>query len=173
MRPERQLPQLTKPPQPFGAEPHTWKGSHASAAVSGVHPQTPGVPPPPHVFDPVQLHATSAPQPFENDPHTVPLHGLIGVQPHFPATPPPPHVFDPVQPQLTELPHESVNVPQFTPLHGLPLGVQPQTFGVPPPPQVFDPVHGAVPQSTLCPQLFVVMPHCTLLHVTDFASGTH
>lgn len=141
-------PQLSVPPQPSGAGPQTWK-SHASAIVSGLQPHTPGVPPPPQVCGDVQLHATSAPQPFENAPQTPPTHGLIGVHPHLPATPPPPHVFVPVQPQLTLLPHESVSVPQLTPSHGLVVSVQPHTFAVPPPPQVFGAAHAAVPQSTL------------------------
>jgi hypothetical protein len=47
-----------------------------------VHPQTPGVPPPPQVLDPVQLQVTVPPQPFDLLPHAPPTHGLMGVQPH-------------------------------------------------------------------------------------------
>lgn len=121
----------------------------------------------------MQPQLTLPPQPFESVPQFTPLHGLVGVHPHWPAVPPPPQVFDPVQPQLTVLPHESVSAPQFTPLQGLPLGVHPHAFGAPPPPQVFGAEQAAVPQSTLLPQLFFVMPHCTRAQVTDFASGTH
>jgi hypothetical protein len=172
LRPELQVPQLTKPPQPLPVGPQTWN-SQASAAVSALHPQTPGVPPPPHVLEPVQPQVTVPPQPFESAPQLLPLHGSMGAQPHLPGEPPPPQVLEPVQPQLTALPHESFSVPQFTPLHGLPLGVHPHTFAEPPPPQVFEPVHAALPQSTFVPQLFFVIPHCTLLQVTDFGSATH
>lgn len=140
---------------------------------SGAHPHTPGVPPPPHVSPPVQLHVLLPPQPSGNVPHLPPVHGSVGVHPHLPATPPPPHVFEPLQPQLTDAPHELVSVPQLTPSHGLPLGVHPQVLALPPPPHVLGATHAAEPQSTGVPQLFLVMPHSTFAHVVLFASATH
>lgn len=50
---------------------HVWSGpTNPAGQVAALrHPQTPFVPPPPHVSLPVQEQVIEPPQPFENVPH--------------------------------------------------------------------------------------------------------
>jgi hypothetical protein len=83
-----------------------------------VQPQTPAVPPPPHVSPAGQLHVTVPPQPLLKLPQAPPVHGLVGVQPQTSVTPPPPHVCGAVHvPQDTLVPQLFVAVPQFRVVH--------------------------------------------------------
>ena len=63
--PPGQVPQLTVPPQPLGAEPQTWKASQACAGVIGVHPHVSGFPPPPQRLKPVHGELWVPPDPLQ------------------------------------------------------------------------------------------------------------
>ena len=66
-----QVPQLTVPPQPFGAVPQFCPPTQACAGVCGMQvvPQTLAVPPPPQVAGAVQVpQVTVPPQPSEAVP---------------------------------------------------------------------------------------------------------
>jgi len=150
---------------------------HNTAFVFGVHPHTPGVPPPPHVT-PVPLHGVPNPQSAMlrvppqlsvvlNGPQFLPasLHNtasVFGVQPHTPGVPPPPHVTPvplqvPHDAMLRRVPQLSVvlNGSQFRPAVAqscsFVFGPQPHTPGVPAPPHVTPvPLHGVPkPQSAI------------------------
>jgi hypothetical protein len=133
------------------------------ASVSGVQPQTLGVPPPPQVT-PAPVHdphdATERPVPQLSVPLTLPQFfpsrvqnaaSLSAVQPQTLGVPPPPQLCGAVHapPQLTvrELPQllGAVTLPQFFPSlvqnTASVSGVQPQRLAVPPPPQVCGGVH--------------------------------
>jgi hypothetical protein len=129
-------PQLTKPPHPFECEPQ-----RKSSQVSGVHPQTFGVPPPPQVWlmgqEPPQ--EMFVPQPFGTEPQLSPAGQFltVGVHPQTFAVPPPPHVFEPLHaPQLSVPPQPLGIEPQSLPCFAHVVGVHPQTFAVPAPPHV-------------------------------------
>jgi hypothetical protein len=79
------LLQVMVPPHPSGAVPHAWP---VGQVVAGVHPQTFGVPPPPHVCGLVQLPQVSVPpQPSDTVPQFRPSCAqVLGVQAHLPFT---------------------------------------------------------------------------------------
>jgi hypothetical protein len=72
-----QLPQFIVPPHPFDTEPHC-----PAVHVSGVHPQTPAVPPPPHVLGAVQSVLLTHPQ-VPAEVHTCPA-GEVAQSTHDP-----------------------------------------------------------------------------------------
>jgi hypothetical protein len=84
----------------------------------GVHPQTLGVPPPPHVWGAAQLpQCTKPPQSFITTPQLSPAgQVVVGVQPHWFGVPPPPQVWGAAHmPQLASvLPQPSGGVPQLS-----------------------------------------------------------
>jgi hypothetical protein len=100
-------------------EPH-FPAVHA--LVFGVQPHTPGVPPPPHVLDPVHAgHGRVPPHPLLTEPQLPPEHAeawVFGVQPQTFGLDgvPPPHVLTPLQvPQNTPGQVPWAWVPQSSP----------------------------------------------------------
>jgi len=130
--PVAQLPQLSVPPQPFplATTPHC-----PAVQAMGVHPQIPGVPPPPQVLGAVQLVLEVHPHALET--HAVPAVELV----QFTHAPPlGPQVAGAVSP-----------VWQFVPSQHAPLHVSPPVQVVL---HVFDVVEQALPagQSPAAPQ---------------------
>lgn len=173
------------PPQLSGCGPQSdvLPGTHAVAAVSGVHPHCPATPPPPQVsYAPEQVQVSDPPQPSGTFPHSVPLH-TPGVQ-QLPLL----HSRPALQVQLTVPPQPSGRVPhwpasepvhvagvqQLPPLH-LSLGLgQPHGMMFPQPsgrlpqlpggsaPQAWGVQHGLVPRLHVCPLLqphWMMPPH--------------
>src|SRR5579859_3634245 len=78
--PAPQVPHATIPPHPSGAVPHVIPAGQVFAPA---HPQTFGVPPPPHVFGAVHAgpHVTVPPQPSESVPQlSGDGHAVSGLQ---------------------------------------------------------------------------------------------
>ncbi|HEY2386483.1 MAG TPA: hypothetical protein VGK30_05945 [Candidatus Binatia bacterium] len=102
-----------------GGEPTSLQFSSTLPQTFAPPPQTLGVPPPPHVADPVHVpQSTVPPQPSGTVPQSSPAgHDVIGVQPHTCSTPPPSHVSGDVQdPQSNMSEHvPSEIMPQFAP----------------------------------------------------------
>lgn len=137
----------------------------SAAQVVGVHepaPQTPGVPPPPHVRPELQLPQLSIPvQPSLTSPHSRPrAEQVVGRQPQrlgafTPQLEPAEHVpqlSNAAQPSETR-PHSALSVAQVP---GVQVPVA-HTFARPPAPQVFPPEqvpHSSTPPqpSSACPQ---------------------
>lgn len=101
-QPVAQEPQASVPPQPLEMLPHCPAGH----VVMGVHPHTPGVPPPPQVFGEVHSELTVQPH-LPPDSHVVPF-GLPTQVTHAP----------PLGPQAVwELPGWQLVPSQHWPLH--------------------------------------------------------
>ena len=103
------------------------------AHVMGLHepvPQTPGEPPPPHVwFDAHVPQASDPPQPLPAGPQLMPCDaqvcGVHVVCPHWLGVPAPPHVSGAVHiPQLSVPPQPSPCEPQVAPSCAHVFGVQ-------------------------------------------------
>jgi hypothetical protein len=154
-------PQLRTVPQLLVTVPQLSGAGHE--VKLGVHPQTLGLPPPPHVCGAVQLppQLTVPPQPSGRVPQFFPPAQRVAAVPAWqhtfgmsPCAGMPPQVSGAVHgapPQLMTVPQLLVSVPQFSPAgHVVKFGVQPHWLGVPPPPHVF----GAVqrPHRTTPPQ---------------------
>jgi hypothetical protein len=139
-RPEAQLPQVVVPPQPSGAVPHT-RVPHAEG--SGVHPHSPGTPPPPHdrPLSQVDPEQQGCPLP----PHDTQVLEALQICPE--AQPP----------QFTVLPQLSTMLPHL-PEHDRVL-VQPHAFGVPPPPHVSGEEQSPSEQQPVLGMQFVVPGH--------------
>ena len=125
-----QDPQLSVPPQPFETVPQFRPiSSQASKSVSGLQPQTFGMPPPPHVLssDEQAPQSIILPHPSFTEPQSFPSWvQVFGVQLHTFATPPPPQTFGATHdPQLRRTPQPSLtSVPQFLPSTAHVLGTQ-------------------------------------------------
>ena len=166
---------------------HTW-GTHALASPT---PQTPGVPPPPHVSGAVHVpqlrespHLSPAgPQLIFCDAHvsgtqsppSSPPSGGMNPLPHTLGLPPAPHFKGDVQvPQESVPPQPSPAGPQLKPRSTQVFGVQmgagvPHTAGVPPPPHVAGEVHE--PHASVSPQPSPAGPQPIFWSVHE--SGTH
>jgi hypothetical protein len=158
-------------PQPSLAVP-LQRFAHGFAI--GVHPQPFGpAPPPPHSFGVTHVsgHVTTCPQLFVLCPHPTPAHVVAsgsGVQHVVPLHTPPEG-----QPegQPTSCPQLFLTTtPPHRPLHALPSSRQHDPSGL----QVAPALAQAppFPHATVCPQLFVAVPHFLPAHVVATGSGT-
>lgn len=139
----------------------------------GVHPQTFGVPPPPHVCGALHCPQLNVPlQPFEIVPQSLPCFTqVVGVHPHTLGTPPPPHVSQELGHavgQLTIPPHPSLTLPQ-RPLHDV-SGVHGAGPHLPP---VQCELCWHVPQKYVPPHPSGCIPHSTPWSLQDFATQVH
>jgi hypothetical protein len=141
-----------------------------SAHVSGVQPQTFGVPPPPQVSSPVQVPQSRVPpQPSEMVPQFLPCAAhVVGMQPHTFGVPPPPHVSgDPHDPQSSGCGHVPFGiVPQFLPCSAQVVGLQHTPNG-------FDPGGAPLTQWPLQHAWFVRQSWPSPLHAPPCATGAN
>jgi hypothetical protein len=119
-----QLPQLRVPPQPSETAPHC-----PALHVAGVHPQTPAVPPPPHVLGEAQSALPVHPHvPFDVQAwpaaDAVQLVQAPPLGPHAPAAVPGWQLVPSQQAPLHASPPEQ-EVPHFLPEHACPVGQSP------------------------------------------------
>jgi hypothetical protein len=124
--PVGQAPHTKVPPQPLLTLSH--RPLHD---VTGVHPHTLGVPPPPHVSGDVHVpQLRFVPQPFDSEPQLSPTFAqvVVGLHPQTFGAPEPPHESGAAQvPQLSVPPQPFAIEPQFFPCWEHVVGVHPQT----------------------------------------------